>query len=191
MEPEQKSAEVVKKNYQLSAQKQALEEQNKLIEEKNRLLEDEQVHLERLVDERTHSLNQMGSMYDNIYRVKCVSDGMYRWHLGRALPLKDNSGTIVKWFGISTDIHEEKQAHDDLDSFIYTASHELKVPMANIQGLANALANEVIKRFDEDSELMTMIRMIKKSLDRLNSTIYDLNEISRIQRHNLKTQGVK
>ncbi len=42
------------------------------------------------------------------------SDGMYRWHLSRALPLRNADGAIVMWTGSSTDIHEHKLAEESL-----------------------------------------------------------------------------
>jgi PAS domain S-box-containing protein len=39
-------------------------------------------------------------------------DGMYRWFLFRANPLRDDTGKIVKWFGTSTDIHDRKEAEE-------------------------------------------------------------------------------
>ncbi len=36
-------------------------------------------------------------------------DGEYRWHLSRAVPLRDEDGCITKWVGTSTDIHEFKR----------------------------------------------------------------------------------
>ena len=48
-------------------------------------------------------------------------DGEYRWFLFRANPLRDESGTIVKWYGINTDIEDLKRAEAELrqayDSF--------------------------------------------------------------------------
>jgi len=48
-------------------------------------------------------------------------DGEYRWFLFRTNPLRDAEGTIVKWYGINTDIEDRKQAEVDLrrayDSF--------------------------------------------------------------------------
>ena len=38
------------------------------------------------------------------------SDGQYRWFLHRAVPLRDERGAIVKWYGTSTDIEDLKQA---------------------------------------------------------------------------------
>lgn len=35
-------------------------------------------------------------------------DGSYRWHLGRALPIRDDGGRIVRWIGTNTDIHDRR-----------------------------------------------------------------------------------
>ena len=41
-------------------------------------------------------------------------DGEYRWFLFQAVPLRDESGNIVKWYGSSTDIEERKRAEQKL-----------------------------------------------------------------------------
>ncbi|MFZ0208939.1 MAG: sigma 54-interacting transcriptional regulator, partial [Roseiarcus sp.] len=41
-------------------------------------------------------------------------DGVFRWFLVRAEPLRDKSGTVVKWYIISTDIEDRKQAEEKL-----------------------------------------------------------------------------
>jgi PAS domain S-box-containing protein len=41
-------------------------------------------------------------------------DGEYRWFLFEAVPLRDDSGNIVKWYGSSTDIEDRKLAEDAL-----------------------------------------------------------------------------
>jgi PAS domain S-box-containing protein len=38
------------------------------------------------------------------------SDGQYRWHLDRGVPLRDEYGNIVKWYGVTTDIEDRKRA---------------------------------------------------------------------------------
>ena len=40
------------------------------------------------------------------------SDGQYRWHLQRGIPLRDGAGHIVKWYGVLTDIEDRKRAED-------------------------------------------------------------------------------
>ena len=48
-------------------------------------------------------------------------DGKYRWFLFRANPLRDETGAIVKWYGVNTDIEDRKRAEAELrrayDSF--------------------------------------------------------------------------
>ena len=48
-----------------------------------------------------------GSLYEE-FRVKRAQDGEYRWFLGRALPIKDAAGNVLRWFGTDTDVHDYK-----------------------------------------------------------------------------------
>ncbi|MBC7690862.1 MAG: PAS domain S-box protein [Methylotenera sp.] len=61
------------------------------------------------VDRWTYALSS-GELYEIEYRFRRASDGLYRWHLGRAQPIRDTEGHIIKWFGTSTDIHDQKLA---------------------------------------------------------------------------------
>ncbi|HEY0606591.1 MAG TPA: PAS domain S-box protein [Herpetosiphonaceae bacterium] len=65
--------------------------------------------LERCLARWTGAI-QTGQTYEIEYRLRRGSDGAYRWHLGRALPLRDRSGAIIKWFGTCTDIDDQKRA---------------------------------------------------------------------------------
>jgi formate hydrogenlyase transcriptional activator len=42
------------------------------------------------------------------------ADGQYRWHLQRGVPLRDEGGHIVKWYGVLTDIEDRKRAEDKI-----------------------------------------------------------------------------
>ncbi|KAH0257891.1 hypothetical protein KCU91_g16108, partial [Aureobasidium melanogenum] len=67
--------------------------------------------MELTVKRWKHSLST-GEEYRTEYR--CHSfDGEWRWMLGRAVPMKDDNGKIVKWFGTCTDIHELVLARED------------------------------------------------------------------------------
>ncbi|HYD98887.1 MAG TPA: PAS domain S-box protein [Alphaproteobacteria bacterium] len=44
------------------------------------------------------------------------AEGVYRWHLARAVPARDAAGRVVKWYGTSTDIHDRKMAEAALDA---------------------------------------------------------------------------
>jgi PAS domain S-box-containing protein len=55
-----------------------------------------------------------GSNYEVECRFKRASDGAYRWHLGRAFPLRDQHGAIIQWVGTFTDIDEHKVGEEKL-----------------------------------------------------------------------------
>ena len=59
-----------------------------------------------------HSL-ETGEPYEIEYRIRHRS-GQYRWTLGRALPVRDDKGKILRWMGTCTDIHEKKMIEDAL-----------------------------------------------------------------------------
>src|SRR2546425_4921200 len=42
------------------------------------------------------------------------ADGQYRWHLQRGVPLRDEDGNILKWYGVLTDIEDRKRAEEAL-----------------------------------------------------------------------------
>jgi PAS domain S-box-containing protein len=54
-----------------------------------------------------------GKPLENEVRLR-RSDGQYRWHLDRGVPLRDEDGTIVKWYGVVTDIEDRKRAEEAL-----------------------------------------------------------------------------
>jgi len=60
----------------------------------------------------SHSL-ATGEPYEIEYRLRHRS-GDYRWVLGRALPIRNPSGEIVRWFGTCTDIHQNRLDSDHL-----------------------------------------------------------------------------
>jgi len=51
-----------------------------------------------------------GQAYDIECRFRRAADGQYRWHLGRAIPLREPGGKLIKWFGTCTDIEEQKRS---------------------------------------------------------------------------------
>jgi len=51
-----------------------------------------------------------GEVYQVEFRLRRASDQMERWHLSRAVPIRDAEGEIVEWIGTNTDIHDRQQA---------------------------------------------------------------------------------
>jgi PAS domain S-box-containing protein len=54
-----------------------------------------------------------GEPHENEMRFR-RADGQYRWHLDRGVPLRDEAGNIVKWYGVVTDIEDRKRAEEAL-----------------------------------------------------------------------------
>jgi PAS domain S-box-containing protein len=54
-----------------------------------------------------------GGGYSVEYRLR-RSDGLFRWHLGRAVPVRGPDGQVLRWFGTCTDIEAQKLAEDGL-----------------------------------------------------------------------------
>jgi len=54
-----------------------------------------------------------GEPYEGEMRLR-RADGEYRWFLNRTVPLRDEEGNIVKWYGTATDIEDRKRAEDAL-----------------------------------------------------------------------------
>src|SRR5258708_3050167 len=60
-----------------------------------------------------HALDT-GTMYEHEERLRNGQNGEYRWFLTRAMPMRDEGGQIVKWFGTCTDIEEQKRTEEAL-----------------------------------------------------------------------------
>ncbi|WLI88131.1 PAS domain S-box protein [Massilia sp. R2A-15] len=53
--------------------------------------------------------NKSGDGYEMEFRLR-RADGAYRWHIARALPIKDEHGAVQRWVGTNTDIEDQKLA---------------------------------------------------------------------------------
>lgn len=58
-----------------------------------------------------HALDE-GKGFEVEYRLRRF-DGVYRWQLVRALPLRDEAGAVVRWFGTCTDIEAQKRGEEE------------------------------------------------------------------------------
>jgi PAS domain S-box-containing protein len=67
---------------------------------------------------------ESGAPFVNEVRLKRASDGSYRWHLTRALPMRDRRDEIVKWFGSHTDIDYQKRT-EEAQRFLIEAGETL------------------------------------------------------------------
>ncbi|MBC5991962.1 PAS domain-containing protein [Pontibacter cellulosilyticus] len=72
----------------------------------------------------------------------------------------------------------------DLDNFIYTASHDLKAPINNIEGLVKILTESIPAEAAASEEMVHVISMIEDSISRFKRTIEHLTEITKLQKEN-------
>jgi diguanylate cyclase (GGDEF)-like protein/PAS domain S-box-containing protein len=75
---------------------------------------------------------QTGDPYDVEYRLR-GKDGGFRWFLGRANPVRDAKGEVVKWFGTCTDIESQKQNQQVLEQQILERTTQLADTNALLQ----------------------------------------------------------
>lgn len=130
-----------------------------------------------------HSL-QTGETYEIQYRLRHYS-GQYRWVLGRALPIRDDAGKIVRWMGTCTDIHDQKLAEEELressqrkDEFLAMLAHELRNPLAPINAAAELMA---LTGYDE-RRVYQASEIITRQVNHMTNLIDDLLDVSRVTR---------
>ncbi|TSJ38773.1 PAS domain S-box protein [Mucilaginibacter corticis] len=106
------------------------------------------------------------------------ADGVYRWHLNRAVPLRDETGKIQFWVGTATDIEEQKQQMEKKDEFIGIASHELKTPLTSLKGYLQLISH---KKDELPGGVKQYIDKAIMSLNKLQRLVNDLLDVSKIQ----------
>jgi PAS domain S-box-containing protein len=69
------------------------------------------VHVEDVAGavERWNSALSSGAPYEAEFRLR-RSDGIFRWHIARAFPIRGAHGEILRWVGSNTDIEDQKTA---------------------------------------------------------------------------------
>ncbi len=71
------------------------------------------------------------------------------------------------------------RVNNDLDTFVYTASHDLKSPILNIEGLVTILKDDLKQTSPQVQNALTMI---ERSVYRFKATLNDLTEVAKIQK---------
>jgi PAS domain S-box-containing protein len=72
--------------------------------------------------------------------------------------------------------------NNELDTFIYTASHDLKSPILNIEGLLKALERELKKEHPQAGHIAQLNSFLLESVSRFKTTIRDLTDVARISK---------
>lgn len=161
--------------------------------------------LDRVISAWSESLTS-GKPYQVEYRLK-GRDGLYRWFLGRALPIKDHDGTIIKWIGTNTDIHDQKVLSQKLESaldqvqysqrlaetaneaksaFLANMSHEIRTPLGAIMGFVGLMKNPALRKED----LAKYISITQRNSEQLLKIIDDILDLSKVEAGKLAIEKI-
>jgi PAS domain S-box-containing protein len=105
------------------------------------------------------------------------ADGLYRWHLIRLMPIKNEEGQMQLWVGTATDIQELRMLQQQKDDFISIASHELRTPITSLKAALQLL--DRLKDTPSAPMLPKLIGQANRSLDKVNTLIEDLLNASK------------
>ena len=140
---------------------------------------------------------QSGCALETEVRFRRACDGVYRWHLLRAVPDLDDVGNLTGWIGTATDIEEHKrseQARIDLlaqerdaraeaqaanrmkDEFLATVSHELRTPLTAILGWARIIRGGKL----DPARFIRGLDVIERNGRAQAAIIDDILDVSRI-----------
>ncbi|MDJ0729388.1 MAG: PAS domain S-box protein [Crocosphaera sp.] len=116
------------------------------------------------------------------------------------VPLKNSQGHIYALLGTSRDITELvrtkgvlmerttqlEDANQELDSFCYSVSHDLRAPLRHIKGFVNALQQRLLgSDVIEDAKVIHYLEVIEKSSEKMAHLIDGLLTLSRVGRREL------
>lgn len=117
---------------------------------------------------------ETGKPYEVEYRLRHRS-GEYRWVLGRAMPVHDSDGKIVRWIGTCTDIHDAKRHREQIEVLSRELSHRIK----NIFAVIGSLISLSARQAPDHKPFATKIRQRIAALARAHEFVRPHSDQSR------------
>ncbi|MFP8894153.1 MULTISPECIES: hybrid sensor histidine kinase/response regulator [Chryseobacterium] len=135
------------------------------------------------ISEELERCRKKGKALELEIRIKNVISGHYRYHLLRVTPVYDEH-RIKNWVGTFTDIDDQKKVEKEKDEFLSIASHELKTPLTSIKAYVQLLERKL--KLDKDSSEAGFVTKVQSQIEKLNTLITDLLDVSKIENGKLK-----
>lgn len=153
------------------------------------LLEDDP-QPERIELRKQNRLEGKSEIYEALQRKK---GGEKIWTLVSVSPYRDIQTDDIKGSIVAiTDISELKKVEEQLkerneqmDLFLYKATHDLKGPLASVKGILNIALQDCLQ-----PEIRQYIEMALTSTDRLDAALVDLLHVTRLNKSRLKVEQV-
>lgn len=116
-------------------------------------------------------------------------DQEYKWHLCRAIAVKDENNNITSWISSSTEIQKLKEEEQRKEDFLKLVSHELKTPVTSIKGYVQLLLSLLKDRKSEGvpvEQSKPYLHRIENQVERLIILISEMLDLSRIEQNELE-----
>ena len=131
--------------------------------------------------------------WEGEYRLR-RHDGIYHWFITRAVVQRGVDGSVLRWFGTTTDIEDARNTADALrdadrqkDEFLATLAHELRNPLAPIRTAARLL----MAAGSDEAIRTRAASVIQRQAGHMAHLLDDLIDIARITQNRLELKKVR
>ncbi|WP_375289570.1 PAS domain S-box protein [Qipengyuania sp.] len=121
-------------------------------------------HVDRVVDKVQRAWDS-GEPWEDTFPLR-RHDGVYRWFLSRANPLRDEAGNVILWCGTNTDITDQREASERIGLLMQEVNHRARNMLAIVQAIISRSSGRSAEALS--TSLRNRIRALASSQELLN-----------------------